>query len=504
MNENAEKSLPYPIGLMAVIEELNLRGPLPSVRSKALAGARKTLIENGIIFEQYPKTYGIVGLYENLKFAMRYEPIDLGIMRAAFEKIEAQRLEVWISSEKTSIYARKIWYLYELLTENILDISDVPPTGYVDLLNPKVHLTGKTKQIQRQRINDNLLGNQDYCPMIRRTETLEKFISQDFSREAKSIIAESDPIILARAVNFLYTKETKSSFAIEGEKVSKNRAERFVSALTQATDFKPTAKESFVSLQNSIVDSRYAESDWRILQNFVGQTMRDYSEQINFVTPKPEDVEGLMQGWMEFVVRLQNSELDAVCAAAAMSFGFVFIHPFEDGNGRIHRFLIHHELARRAFAPPNFIFPISAVMLRERVDYERCLERFSSSVLPFIDYSINAKGEVTVENETANLYRFWDATAFAEFLYRCVAETINRDLTEELNFLQIFDSAMQAVKEIVDMPDRKASLLVRFILQNRGTLSKNKRNDFIELSDKEISMIETSIRNISGQDFGKL
>lgn len=187
-----------------------------------------------------------------------------------------------------------------------------------------------------------------------------------------------------------------------------------------------------------------------------------------------------------------------------MSFGFVFIHPFEDGNGRIHRFLIHHELARRAFAPPNFIFPISAVMLRERVDYERCLERFSSSVLPFIDYSINAKGEVTVENETANLYRFWDATAFAEFLYRCVAETINRDLTEELNFLQIFDSAMQAVKEIVDMPDRKASLLVRFILQNRGTLSKNKRNDFIELSDKEISMIETSIRNISGQDFGKL
>ena len=86
MSENAEKSLPYPIGLVAVIEELNLRVPLPSVRSKASAGARKTLIENGIIFEQYPKTYGVSGLYENLKFAMRYEPIDLGIMRAAFER----------------------------------------------------------------------------------------------------------------------------------------------------------------------------------------------------------------------------------------------------------------------------------------------------------------------------------------------------------------------------------------------------------------------------------
>jgi len=45
MNENAEKSLPHQIGLMAVIEELDLRVPLPSVRSKASTGARKTLIE---------------------------------------------------------------------------------------------------------------------------------------------------------------------------------------------------------------------------------------------------------------------------------------------------------------------------------------------------------------------------------------------------------------------------------------------------------------------------
>ena len=164
MSENAEKSLPYLIGLMAIIEELNLQVPLPSVRSKISTGARKTLIESGIIFEQYPKTYGVSGLYENLKFAMRYEPIDLRIMRAAFEKIEAKQLQIWISSEKTGIYARKIWYLYEFLTGQILDISDVPPTGYVDLLNSKLHFTGKTEQIQRQRINDNLLGNQRLLP----------------------------------------------------------------------------------------------------------------------------------------------------------------------------------------------------------------------------------------------------------------------------------------------------------------------------------------------------
>ncbi len=500
MSRTTEKSFPHPIGLMAIIEKLKLQVPFPAVRSKISSGTRKTHFEGGIIYEQYPKTYGVTGLYENLKFAVRYEPLDLVVWRAAFEKIEAKTLETWIKRGRTGIFARKIWYLYEFLTEKTLNIEDVPPTGYADLLNPKLHFTAALKPSKRHRINDNLLGNRDYCPLIRRTETLETAMRQGFDSEAKSIIADSDPIILARAVNFLYTKETKSSFAIEGETIGRTRAERFVAALENAAEFDAVSRESFVNLQNRIVDSRYAAEDWREIQNYVGQTMRDYSEQIHFVTPKPEDVEDLMNGWMKFVERLQTSEIDAVCAAAAMSFGFVFIHPFEDGNGRIHRFLIHQELARSGFAPPNFIFPISAVILRERADYDKVLAKFSSSILPFIDYTLDSRGELSVQNETSNLYRYWDATQFAEFLYHCVAETVRQDLTEELRFLQVFDAALQAVKEIADMPDRRASLLVRFILQNRCILSKNKRQkDFAELTDSEIEKIETAIQEITNE-----
>ncbi len=494
----ASKTLPQTIGLVAVIEELKLRTPLPAVRSSVVAGARRTRIENEAIFEQYPKSYATNNLYENLKFAMRYEPIDLGVLHAAFAQIATKDVETWVSNESTGIYARKIWYLYELLTGQTLAVPDVAPTGYVDLLNPKLQLTGSIRQIKRQRINDNLLGNRSYCPLIRRTDGLTRAMSEGLDKEAKKLVKDSDPLILARAISFLYTRETKSSFAIEGEVAGKSRAERFVAALEHAANFDATDKANFVGLQNQIVDPRFAAKDWRTIQNYVGQTMRDYTEQVHFVCPKPEDVGALMEGWMDCARRLQNSSVDPIAAAAAMAFGFVFVHPFEDGNGRIHRFLIHHELARAEFAPPKLIFPVSAVMLRERVDYDRVLESYSKAILPFIEFSLDSQGSMTVENETSNLYRYWDATRFAEYLYGCVAETIRRDLREELDFLAVFDRALAEVMNIVDMPDRRASLLIRFILQNRGTLSKNKREkEFPELTDEEVLSIESAVREIS-------
>lgn len=78
---------------MAVLNDPALEGPSPALRSSVIAGARKTRIENGIIYEQYPKTYAMSSLFENLKFAMRYEPIDLSVLSAAFQKIEPEEVE---------------------------------------------------------------------------------------------------------------------------------------------------------------------------------------------------------------------------------------------------------------------------------------------------------------------------------------------------------------------------------------------------------------------------
>ncbi len=64
-----------------------------------------------------------------------------------------------------------------------------------------------------------------------------------------------------------------------------------------------------------------------------------------------------------------------------------------------------------------------------------------------------------------------DATAQAEYLYDRVAETVRQDLKEELGFVAVFDRALAGVRNIVDMPDRRASLFVRLCLQNGGRLA---------------------------------
>jgi tyrosine-protein phosphatase YwqE len=111
----------------------------------------------------------------------------------------------------------------------------------------------------------------------------------------------------------------------------------------------------------------------------------------------------------------------------------------------------------------------------------------------FVEYRMDEEQRMTVLNETKHLYQYFDATAQAEYLFQCVSETIEKDLKEEIGFIERYDRALNETKEIVDMPDKRASLLVRLIMQNKGKLAKNKRDLFCEVTDEELVRIEKAI-----------
>ena len=177
----------------------------------------------------------------------------------------------------------------------------------------------------------------------------------------------------------------------------------------------------------------------------------------------------------------------------------VFLHPFEDGNGRIHRFLIHNILARRGFTPKGVMFPISASILKNPADYDASLEAFSRQLMPLVEYSLDNDGRITVYDETAIWYRYIDMTPQAEALFRFIDQTIDTELADELAFISNCDKTKKAIQEVVDMPDRQIDLFIRFCLQNNGRLSARKRTgNFDFLLNEEVGQMEKAVQSAFG------
>jgi len=245
-----------------------------------------------------------------------------------------------------------------------------------------------------------------------------------------------------------------------------------------------------------IEDTRFIHAGLRPDGVFLGE--RDYTGDPlpEFIGARPEDLPDLMQKLIEANDRMRLDGLDPVLQAAATAFGFVYIHPFQDGNGRVHRCIVHHVLAERDFTPTGMVFPVSAVML-ERIDaYRKTLQRHTSPLMPFIDWRPTADGNVMVHNETADFYRYFDCTESAEFLYDCVQRTVNYDLPREIEYLQRHDEAMGKIMDTVEMPDNLAENLIFMILQNNGKLAKRRRQkEFEALTDTEVSALEKIVQD---------
>lgn len=492
----------------------------------ATSGTHRVDTVAGAVRETYPPTYWPgEALGDHLEFALKYDGTNLAILASIFREMDVEEFDAYVRSRPIGKYARRLWFLYELFTGRRLSLDDLKRGNYVDLLDPDQYYTAsltrrvltlstiedgkvvkKTRhparpawQVRRQRINDNLLGDGRFCPTVRRSETLRSFEDADLRRRCQEVVGSYPPELLKRALSYLYTKETKSSFEIEHIKPSTSRTERFTALLQSAEKEDFCDKARLTDLQNRIVDPRFAEEDYRKKQNYIGETVTWQQERVQFVCPKPEDVPDLMGGLIAAHQRMAKDDVHAVVHAASVAYGFVFLHPFEDGNGRIHRFLIHNILARRGFTPEGVMFPVSAAMLRSPAEYDASLEAFSQPLMLLLDYSLDEEGRMTVHNDTALWYRYIDMTPQAEALFAFIEKTINVELVDELAFLANYDRTKAAIQAIVDMPEREIDLFIRFCLQNNAHLSARKRaSHFDLLTDEEVCQMEQAVQAAYG------
>ncbi len=490
-------------GWAFLVHTFGVRAPIrrPSAVSGQHVKASRREEEGWTVFDKryWPgETFG-----DQLSFALRHEDVDLLVLKRLFEAVPADTVAAFVRSAPTGVPNRRAWFHYEFLTGRTLDVPHAK-AGFTDLLDGSRYFTAAPLLSRRHKVRDNLLGNRDFCPIIRKTKALTDFGARALGAKAKDIIGRTGANVVARAASFLLLADSRASFEIEGENPPRNRLERWGRAVLQAGKKKLTLDEIVRLHAVLIEDTRFTRAGLRLDGVFVGERDHEGDPLPEFVGARPQDLQTLMAGMIAANERMHGGELDSVLQAAATAFGFVYIHPFQDGNGRLHRCLIHHVLAERKFTPPGMVFPVSPVML-DRIDtYRDTLRAHSGPLMDYIEWRPTPERNVEVQNDTADLYRYFDCTGAAEFLYACVAQAVDKDLPREINFLRRNDEAMRRIMNAVEMPDRMAENLVRFIRLNEGRLGRKRREgEFAKLADDEVASIEAIVREAFEGDEGQ-
>jgi hypothetical protein len=432
---------------------------------------------------------------DHLLFALKHEGINLPIIVQAVSRILPERLLEEIRATPNGANIRKACYLWETHTGNSLD--DIPPIGgqVADLFDAARYVTASGVRNAKWRVRFNGLGSPTYCPTVERTPVIDALMNAGILEQANSFIGSLSHEMMDRALAWAYLSEIESSFAIERETPSESKAESFANLLRQAHDPQSLSESYLAELQSSAVSSVFDQaSSFRGEQNWLRGPLRGAAG-VTYVPPAPGQVADLMRGLMSFANGIAK-DVDPLVAASVISFGFVFIHPFMDGNGRLSRFLFHHALCQSGRLEKGFMLPVSIAMKRNEADYLAALKGFSKKARRYWDVTWLDGDEFDFKfTGHPSIYQFWNATQCVEFGFKMAQQALEVDLRKETEFLSHYDQIVRAVNDAVDIRNSDLATLVVSCLQHNGTISKNRRKQYgVRVPETTFALIERITR----------
>lgn len=415
---------------------------------------------------------------DHLQFALKHEGVDLAVISEVLPKIGGNEVTALIRNAPSGRYSRLIGYLWEHFGGRLLD--DLPEIqGPTEVLFPEDrYFTGLALRNPRWRVAFNGIGSLGYCATIERTQALQAAVDGRLMDRAEAFLSSLDSAMQERAVNWAYLHETESSFAIERESPNEDKARKFVRVLHRAHQPEPIDEQYLVDLQNLVVTNVYDHAvQFRADQNYLTNEAKGPAG-VTYVPPPPV----VARQMMDTVMQLGNQRsggLDPVLQAAVASFGLAFVHPFSDGNGRLSRFLFHKTLCMAGALREGRLLPVSVAMKRNEMAYLSALQSFSLPTRRFwtVSYASNDRFDCAFTGSVA-MYRYWDATACAEFAYRMGEEALRRDLRAETDYLRMHDQVSRAMNERFDVANATLNVLIRSAIEQGGRVSGRRRDQF--------------------------
>ena len=422
----------------------------------------------------------------HLLFALKHEGINLQLLSQALRKIPAKDMLAAITESPTGAYIRISCFLWEAFNKQELKGAPTVTGVAANLFDPKKYITGPSIRNAKWRVDFNGLGSLDYCVTVERTERINSLLESNILQRANEFLSELGATASDRAMSWAYLSETKSSFEIENETPSATKAEAFVELLKKAHLTTQLDEEYLVGLQNTAITNPLDRAiNYRHQQNWLSSPLRGAAG-VTYIPPPPEIVDDLMKGLVDFA-NAAPKQIDPLIAAAIVSFGFVFIHPFMDGNGRLSRFLFHHALCQSGALNNGLLLPVSIAMKRNEDLYLAALKSFSEPArkrweVIWID---GDEYQMTFKSDDS-LYRYWNATACVEFGLEMAKQALEKDLREETEFLTKYDLIYRAIDGQYDIRGKDLNTLVLTCMEQNGKISVNRRKKFAATVPEEI------------------
>lgn len=469
--------------------------PVQPFRIRSVIGSAKASVNNnGFVVNTYAASYEpLPTLRDHLTFALKYEGIDLDFLSRLFEKTGPAPIIEWIQREPLGAYARRCAFLYEWLFGVEIEGLDATGGNYVDLLDSRRYLVATNPDnVRRWRVRNNLPGTRAFCPMVA-LDQLGPIDHGALRDEIDGLVTEYGFDTIERAVNWLTIKESKASFVIESEGKEEDRIRRLAMAMSEHCGRIESAMtdEGMLTIQQAIMGDKEigksggARLGLRHSPVFVGHTSSVGQPVIDYLAPHHKWISGMMEGLRAYEERTRGQ--NPLLRAAVLSFGFVYIHPLGDGNGRLSRFLINDLLRRDDFLPSPMILPVSAVISENaasRQQYDAALERLSRPLMAVMrslcEFGANrrhidgvvSKLHVSDWGRGEPTWRYTDLTQQARYLVGVIEHSIRHGLKGEAQYLRHYDAALEFLKGIIEGRDEDYGKIIHSISQNTGISGK--------------------------------